>query len=191
MGNPLYYIAEGFRQIIQGAGSAVDRLFSSHTREVDTPISEVKAGPLKVTTSFNVANTTTIGTGFGDMLKMNSQNKPQSGPIIKVTNTTEASYQTKVELSGNVRGADVKLTNKTNVSTKKVTTTTELSVGKTASSTSGKTTVGAAAFIAVKATSSNGQNTSQTTTGVKASVSYSTGKATITNTFKVGVITSQ
>jgi RHS repeat-associated protein len=195
MGDPNAFIAESFRQYFQGAGALVDRFFASFSTSTDTKTSDAKVGTgggsLKVTTSINVTNTTTVGTGFGDFFKMNSQNTPR-GPIMKVTNTTEVSKQTKTEASTTVRGVDVKLTNTTNVGTKKTTTNTEVSAGKTITSTSGKTSVGASAYVAVKATSSNGQNTSQTSVGIKASVSYSPSTSvTVTNTIKAGVVTSQ
>jgi len=175
MGNPMWYIAEGFRQIFQTAASIPDRLFASFSTSTDTKVTQASAGGLKVTTSANVTNTTTVQTTFANAFNMNSQNTPQ-GPFVKVTNTTDVSQQTKVEGSTTIRGVDVKATNTTNVSPGKVSNTTELSAGKTV--TTGKTSVGATAFVSVKHTSGSSGNTSQTDVGVKASVSYTPTSST-------------
>jgi hypothetical protein len=117
---------------------------------------------------------------------LNSQNT-KNDPVIKVTNTTDASYQTKVEASGTVRGVDVKGTNTTNVSTNKVTNTTEISAGKNVSTKRG-TSVGVGAFVAVKNTASNNKTTTKTTAGEKTSLSYKPKpKVKVTFTARLGV----
>jgi RHS repeat-associated protein len=66
-GNPLIYIAEGFRQMFQAAGSAIDKAYVSVSTSVDTKISEAKValglGDATVTTSVNVSKVTFIAAG--------------------------------------------------------------------------------------------------------------------------------
>ncbi len=196
MGHPWAYIAEGFRQYFQASGAAVDRFFASFSTSTDTKTSQASAGELKVTTSVNVTNTTTIRTNFGGFMAMNSQNTPQ-GPIVKVTYTTDVSQQTKVEGSTTVRGVDLKVSNKTNISTGKVSNTTEVSAGKSLKNSSETVSAGAAAYVSVKNASGSSGRTSQTDVGVKAEVSYTPTKTsnifhnpsagtTVTHTFRLG-----
>jgi hypothetical protein len=91
---------------------------------------------------------------------------------------------------------DVKATNLTNVTTGKVSNTTELSAGKTVS-VSNVGNMSASAFVSVKNTSSSAGNQSKTDVGLKASGTYTPTSATnilynpaagstITQTFKLG-----
>jgi len=175
LGKPMYYLAEGFRQLFQAGGALIDNAYASISTATDRIISQVSgsngSGSYTVTTSANVTNTTTVRTNFGGVLSMNSHNTPE-GPFIKVTNSTDVSQQTKVEGTTTIRGVDIKASNTTNISNTKVSNTTEFSTGKSISSSSGKTSVGGALFVSVKNSSGSSGTSSQTDVGLKASVSY-------------------
>jgi RHS repeat-associated protein len=190
MGNPLYHIAEGFRQVFQGAGNAIDRAYVSLSTSIDTKITNAKTSlgfaDLKVTSSLNVTNTTTVRTSLGDFMSMNSHNAPE-GPLVRVTNTTTTSAQVKSEGSTTWRGVDIKESNTTNVGIESVSTTTELSAGKTIK---GATVAG---YVSDKHTSSNSTIKSQTDVGIKASISFEMKKlsSAITVGVKAGVTVRQ
>jgi len=188
MGNPFQTVAEGFRQYFQAIGSDIDGLFASHSTSSDTPTSQstvnTATGQFTVTTSLNVTSTTTVSTGLSDLFSMNSANTPR-GPIIKVSNTTDISQQTKIEGTTTIRGVDINASNTTNVSTNKVSTTTELSTGKSVKV--GNTTAGAAAFGSVTTTAAgNNKPSTETAVGVKVNVSYNAGKTHVKHEVTVG-----
>ncbi|GAA4092633.1 hypothetical protein GCM10022392_13710 [Mucilaginibacter panaciglaebae] len=188
LGNPMAYIAEGFRQYFQAAGSAIDRAYISTSTSVSRVISDAKVslgfGDARVTTSVNITNTTTARTNLGQFLTPNSQNTPNA-PMFKVTNNTEVSQQTEVEGSTTVRGIDYSTNNTTNISASKVTTNTEMSAGKTIK---GATFAG---YVSHTNTSENSKLSSQTDVGVKASYTHEKNKVKTTSTLSVGVTVQQ
>ena len=98
--------------------------------------------------------------------------------------------------STTVRGVYFKVTNLTNITTSKVSNTTEFSEGKTVS-VNNMANVSGAGFVSVKNTSNSFGNKSKTDIGIKASASYSPTTSTnifynplagssVTQTFKFG-----
>jgi hypothetical protein len=122
----------------------------------------------------NEIATTTARTHFGEFLTPTSNSNTPSGPLFKVTNTVEGSYQTKIVGSITVNGVDVKISNTTNVSTSKVSNTVEVSAGKKVGNAE------AAVYVSHKQTSNGSQNSAQTDVGVKANYRYKQGNTSVT-----------
>lgn len=181
--NPMYVVAEGFRQYFQAAGTIADKAFVSVSTTFSKIMKKVEGsiglGTATVTSSVDVTNTTTVRTNLGGYMKMNNRNTP-SEPVIKVTNTTEVSQNTKTEVKVNVRGVDVKSTNTVAVSLLdgKGTVTKEVMVGKKSSG----------AYVSNKVNSSG----SQTDVGLKASYKVTeTTNSSTTFLFKMGVTVNE
>ena len=177
--NPMYAVAEGFRQYFQAAGRQVDKAFVSVSETFSKVVSKVEGsigiGSATVTTSVDVTNTTTARTNLGGFMEPHGKNTP-SEPLIKITNTTDVSQNTKTEVKGTIRGVDVKATNTTGVSltTGKGTITTEAMAGKG----------GNGVYVSNKVNPSG----SQTDVGVKASYKATETKTSSTTfSLKAGV----
>lgn len=110
-GNPMRYMAEGFRQYFQAAGKLIDKAFVSVTETFSKVTSKTEGslgfGNASVTTSVDISSTTTARTNLGGFMETHGKNSP-SEPLLKVSNTTQVSLNTKTEVKTIVEGVDVK-----------------------------------------------------------------------------------
>jgi RHS repeat-associated protein len=160
-GSPMGAFQEGGRQYLQAIGTWFDRAYVSVSTSVSTTLTGIgnkfRSIESKYEVTTNVTNTTTVGTNFGEYMKMNSQNIP-GAPAFKVTNNTTFTQDHKFEVTVPIEGTDVRTTNtnSVNLTTGKKTSTTEMVAGK----------AGNGIFVSHSSSGSG----SQTDVGVKAKV---------------------
>ncbi len=180
-GNPMYYMAEGFRQYLQAGGSMVDKAyvsFSAMTSETYSKI--VKTIGLietEISTSKNVSNTTTIRTNLGEFYSLAINNKPEA-PLLKVTNETEVTISNNVTSKYIVNGIDVNMKNTTSINllNNELKNTSEMTIGK----------AGNGVFIS----NSNTNDGTKTDAGLKLNVKYKSGNSTVSFGMKAGMTVS-
>lgn len=128
--NPLYVMGEGFRQMMQTAASAIDKVFVSVSETTSTIIAKFSAGRSTTTVSVDATNTTTARPNFAGYLNQHGKNTP-SEPIVSIANKTKVEVVQKVEVKSTIRGLDVKSTNKISTNSNGTKTkSSELTVGK-------------------------------------------------------------
>lgn len=117
-GNPLYYMAEGFRQYLQAGGAIVDKVFFSLTISNTQPLYKIHKtvgySEAELSTTREVTNTTTARTNLEEFYSLALNNKPAVS-IYKVTNESSVSISNNMIAKTTANGIDLIVKNSTSV----------------------------------------------------------------------------
>jgi len=112
-GNPLSYVAEGFRQLFQEGGRRLDRLkaqvFGSSETEIVGKKYNVNMASVETKTTISKSTSASFSTNFEAFFDNSSGHNEVSAPAFKVETETETSVRHTNEVKGELRGVTLKL----------------------------------------------------------------------------------